>query len=237
MAGRTFWIAAAAAAGAVLWSRRDYRAWTALGPGGLPHTAGGWLEMTRLRLQKHADPADPHALDPVLGSDADCPYLGALLRRSGPRPRVAPHPIPQRQLDQHAGTAMRQRLEAAFEDAVRSGADLLHFKKSFFEKHCPAVTLKDPRCGHAFALASQGEIAHIHASDGSMHMILSPSDAAAAMRAGWGERHALAGSLGLPATYLFVYPPRDEVELEVVRALLDAAIGHMSQGARSQDKP
>ncbi len=63
-----------------------------------------------------------------------------------------------------------------------------------------------------------------------MHIILSSGDAAAAaaIRAGRGERYALAGSKGLPATHLFIYPPRDGVGLNVVRSLLEAAVDHMS---------
>ncbi len=214
------------AAGAALWARSDYRAWTALGKGGLPHTLRGWARMSRLRLQK-GETIGTTALDPEVGAVGDGAYLGALIQRCGPRPKVAPHPIPQRQLNQFTTTAIRRRLDAVFDEAVRARPQLLRFETSFFEKHGPAVTLRAPERGHRWAAATHGEIGHIHQGDGSMHLILSASDAKAAIEAGWGERHPLAGSLGLPITYLYVYPPRDEVELGTVRRLLNAAIEHM----------
>lgn len=222
-------------AGAALWIWHDYRAWTSLGPGGLPHTARGWLRMTWLRLQKgEAIKSEP--LLPFIGSPEDAVYLGSLVHRAGPRPRVAPHPIPQRQLDQHAPTMLRGKLDALFTDTVARHDRRVHFKLSHFEKHTPAVTLCHPECGHVYALSTQGEIGHIHPSDGSMHMILSPSDTRQAIEAGWGERHALAGRLGLPQTYLFVYSPRDEVELATTQTLLEAAISFMSAD-RSRANP
>lgn len=221
--------ACAIAAAASVWAVRDYRAWTALGPGGLPHTLRGWLRMSWLRLQK-GELIGTAPLQSFLGGPDDHAYLGTLVRRAGPRPRVAPHPIPQRQTDQHASTGMRTRLEGLFDAAVRRHQGVVDFKLSYFEKHTPAVTLCHPECGHVFALSSHGEIGHIHPSDGSMHMILSPSDALRAIEAGWGERHGLAGKkLDLPVTYLFVYSPRDDVELSTVGELLDAAIRFMAR--------
>lgn len=37
------------------------------------------------------------------------------------------------------------------------------------------------------------ELAHIHLSEGSLHLILSPQDARKVIGSGWGERHRLAG--------------------------------------------
>jgi hypothetical protein len=65
-----------------------------------------------------------------------------------------------------------------------------------------------------------------------MHMVLSPSDATAAIASGWGELHSLAGKGRLPRTYTFVYAPRGDAELRVAEDLLDAAIAHMSERRR-----
>lgn len=229
-------IALAVGVAAAVWARSDYRAWTALGKGGLPHTLRGWARMSRLRLQK-GETIKATTLDSEVGAAGDQAYLGALIQRCGPRPKVAPYPIPHRQLNQFTTTAIRQRLDAVFDDAVRARPQLLRFETSFFEKHGPAVTLCIPERGHRWAAATHGEIGHIHQGDGSMHLILSASDAKAAIQAGWGERHPLAGSLGLPITYLYVYPPRDEVELDTVRLLLSAAIDHMSGSSLPAVKP
>ena len=38
----------------------------------------------------------------------------------------------------------------------------------------------------------------------------------------------------LPSTYLYVYPPRDDFELDIVKNLLGASIAHMTKaGAAS----
>ncbi|KAA6411083.1 MAG: hypothetical protein FRX48_05394 [Lasallia pustulata] len=49
----------------------------------------------------------------------------------------------------------------------------------------------NPTCG------SSGEVCHIHASDGSMHLTLHPADAALVIERGWGQRHPLSGGGGL----------------------------------------
>lgn len=216
-----------------LWIVHDFRAWKALGEGGLPHTPRGWLRMTRLRLVKSRATLTTGSLDPRRGSADDHVYLGPVIRRAGPRPRIAPHPIPHRQLSQFTGTEMLNRLHSVFDDAVTSSPEVIRYQRSYFERHSDAVTLCHPQCGHVYALSTKGEVGHIHPSDGSMHMIMSPSDTATAIVGGWGELHSLAGRLELPITYMFVYAPRDETELHVVEQLLDAAIAHMSERRRT----
>ena len=46
------------------WARRDYRAWLALGEGGLPANPKGWLITSHLRLRK-ADPITTTVYDPA----------------------------------------------------------------------------------------------------------------------------------------------------------------------------
>ena len=69
--------------------------------------------------------------------------------------------------------------------------------------------------------AEPPEIAHLHGTDGSLHLTLHQSDAAAVMNAGWGERHPLAGRT-LPQGYIMVYAPRGEKELDVVMEIVRA---------------
>ena len=45
---------------------------------------------------------------------------------------------------------------------------------------------------------THAEIGHMHPTDGSMHMILSPSDAKVVIESGWGELHGLAGQVFAP---------------------------------------
>ena len=206
---------------------RDYRAWVALGPGGLPVSWTGWWRTTRWRMAKR-DPLAPVAAAP---GRADIALLAHLPPRAGSRPRVAPHPVPHRQIEQHAPASLIPELEEWFEQAARTDPERLCYVPSHFEKRHRAVTLREAcRCHHD-ALGAHGEVGHVHPSDGSMHMILSPSDARTVIERGWGERHGLAGvRLGLPPTYTMIYAPRTRAEIATITSILDAAIGYMSLG-------
>ncbi len=221
-------LAGASVAAAGFWAYRDYQKWLALGPGGLPYNFGGWLSATRMRLRA-IDPLDTVRLSEGIDESGDRAALDEIPLRSGPRPSVGVHPVPHRQLDQLADSRMKRDIEAVFDAAVARMPELLEYQLSFFEKRNQAITLRPQAPRHAYALASRGEVAHVHPSDGSMHMILSLRDAATVIEQGWGESHPLAGvMLDLPETYLLIYPPRDADELRVTRRILDAAIVHMA---------
>jgi len=217
-----------AAAGAAAWARKDYRAWRALGPGGLPSDWKGWLKMTQLRMQMD-NPLKPRALQKVVSETSTGASLKHLPVRNGPRPKVAPHPVPHRQLEQKIDESMRARLQGVFDQAQRNSEEKVFYRNSYFEKHTPALTLRTIRPDQGDACKSCGEIAHIHPSDGSMHMILSPADASLVLEKGWGETHGLAGkALGLPASYMLIYAPRDEDDLKVVSQILGASLDYMT---------
>lgn len=220
-------LAVLAVAGSV-WVYRDYHAWLALGPGGLPYNFRGWLMTTWMRTQKR-DALDTARFARAIGAGGNRFLAEDLPRRAGLRPRIGVHPVPHRQLDQLPGEDMTRRIVATFDAQVGRQSDLLRYELSFFEKRNQAVFLRDPAVGHADAQASHGEIAHVHPSDGSMHMIFGASDARTVIEAGWGECHPLAGKRGLPDTYVLVYPPRDDGELLLTGRLLDAAVGYMAQ--------
>lgn len=222
---------AALAIGLIVWARLDYQAWVGLGLGGLPHNPLGWAAMTALRLLKR-DARKAQALKAVLHKDDDRAYLGNMIRRAGQRPLVPPHPIPQRQLTDLPDAHIRQDLELLFERHVKADSSLLTWARSAFEKQHRAIALKHPECGWACAQRWHGEVAHIHPSDGSMHMILSPSDAAQVVEKGWGELHTLSGRLGLlPPSYTFVYAPRTAEDVEAIESILRAAVAHMSRSS------
>ena len=220
---------AAAIVAAAWWARRDYQAWRALGPGGVPPTWRGWLQVTRWRLMQR----DPIAISPLRHAQGQRPddvaVLADLAVRAGPRPRIAPHPVPHRQLTDYAPADVKAALHAAFEARIAADPERLLYARSGYEKHNDAVTLRTDLCRHPDACATRGEIAHIHPSDGSMHMVLSAFDAATAVERGWGERHGFAGvTLGLPLTYTLIYAPRDLAEVASDGRMLDAAIAHMA---------
>lgn len=221
-------LAGAGAAAAGVWVYRDYQKWLALGPGGLPYDFGGWLQTTQMRLRK-IDPLDTSLLADLPGAPEDAQCLADLPAREGPRPEIGVHPVPHRQLNQLPGQAMKEQIEALFDLVVARESQRVEYQLSYFEKRNRAVTLLDQTAGPVDALLSHGEIAHVHPSDGSMHMILSRADARETIDHGWGELHPLAGvMLNLPVTYTLIYPPRDTEELAVTGRILDASVAHMT---------
>ena len=222
----TIGVAGVAALGGGIWAYRDYHSWLALGPGGLPSNLYGWVKVTWLRLMKR-NPIDMAILERSIGREGDMRALDALPRRAGSRPRVDPHPIPHRQTDQHGSEEARQAHHQIFDQQVAHHPHLLSYRKSHFERRNDAICLRDPDQAQRQAQDTHGEIAHIHPSDGSMHMILSPSDAKTVLEAGWGERHPLAGVYaGLPETYMLIYAPRNAEENAVLAGMLGAAVAY-----------
>ncbi|MDX2033463.1 MAG: DUF5519 family protein [Blastocatellia bacterium] len=206
-----------------VWVWRDYHSWLALGPGGVPYNLRGWAQVTWMRLWKK-DPLDPRSFSDRIGRDGDIAVLSNLPPRAGARPTIDPHPVPHRQKDQFGDEHTRKNLTELFDAMIAGHSQLLHYRKSVFELRNDAIFLREPDKG-APNTKALGEIGHIHPSDGSMHITLSPSDAKTAMEAGWGELHSLAGDGGpLPFTYLMIYSPRNKEELTVVEQILTAAV-------------
>jgi hypothetical protein len=200
----------ALAAAASLWAAHDYRAWRALGVGGLPPNIGGWLKVTVMRFRAR-DPLTP--LKPAYGPASR--ILLDLGPRDGDRPTVAPHPIPHRVLDQQPTTHVRSELEAVFDEFAGLTSPALEYRTSRWEKHNDALSVRGTGC----------EVGHIHQTDGSMHMTLSPADAQLVVQRGWGEFPPLAGIMfNLPETYTLIYPPRTSADISQIHRILIAAV-------------
>lgn len=206
MDGRTVLRTAVLAAvlAGVRWALRDFRAWRALGPGGLPPTPWGWLRMSALRIV--ATLPTPRTSD--VGEPT--PSIGRLPERAGPRPLVAPYPVPHRVLDQRAPDVFVTRLQCELENLA--GQRGLRMARSRWERHHEALWS-----------GTDDEIAHVHPVDGSCHAVLAAADLAVVLAGGWGVLHPLAGRGGLPRTYTLLFPPRDEPEADHVVAVLRAA--------------
>ena len=70
------------------------------------------------------------------------------------------------------------------------------------------------------------EFAHLHPTpDRSLHAMLPPDLAQAAVKGGWAEPHPVARLGLIPPTAVMLYAPRDPGELEVVYELLLASYG------------
>lgn len=194
----------------------DYLAFLALGPGGTPSTPSGFVRVKFLGLLAIRNPHLPPTTSP--GHCAEYGYLADLPEREGERPitrGIAPH----RQITQKSSDARHKLLSSALVTMGSSSAGLVT-GISCFE-------------GHGIALfngmrTKRHEMCHLHASDGSMHVVLGNADSKTAHEAGWAERHPL--SRGgwferfVPAGFVLVYAPRDDAELEVVMRIVRAAV-------------
>lgn len=208
---------------------KDYQAWVALGVGGLPHTFDGYRTLKQLG-EKMRDPLDVQNLNNLSGKVGDLGTLKKLPKRNGPRPHIAPFAIPHRQTDQHNDTTIRKLETTMVEEFSKSKEYALAYKQSFFERHNKALFVRDSINGNPTIMPiTHAEVGHVHPTDGSMHMILSPSDAKVVIMSGWGELHGLAGQTFAPGRqlapgYMMIYAPRDKRELEVVKQIMEAAI-------------
>jgi Family of unknown function (DUF5519) len=68
------------------------------------------------------------------------------------------------------------------------------------------------------------EFAHLHpAPDHSLHAMLPPDVAEAAIEAGWAEVHPVARLGLIPPTAVMLFAPRDTEELDVIARLVEAS--------------
>ena len=212
-----------------LWACFDYRLWRRQGPGGLPFNAMGWLTTTVYRLVA-LNPYSVSSLRKLCGGPGDISSLTNLWPRPGHRPRTNPHPVPRRQQNQQSEEEIAKALQTLFLSVVDEHKSFLEWKESHYELHHQAITLTSSVLSDPLQGGSYGEVAHVHVRDGSMHMVLSPSDAASTILREWGELHGLAGKvLELPQTYVLVYAPRDRSDLASVEMILRASIAYMGQ--------
>lgn len=86
----------------------DYKIYLSYGPGGMPYNVGGWLITSTIVRMLSINMLDVRDFEKNpdqrtwLGKDwPDQP-------RSGVRPTLGPHPIPQRQLDQHSSLEIQE---------------------------------------------------------------------------------------------------------------------------------
>lgn len=87
------------------------------------------------------------------------------------------------------------------------------------------------KCSRPEVARMQNEFAHEHAVDKSWHAILSASDARRVCELGWAERgppivcrnFCQPGFDFAPDGWVFLYAPRDEGEVEVLRTIIEAA--------------
>ncbi len=197
--------------------KNDYKTWRALGPGGLPANVGGWLIATALRPLSRRD-----LMTVAIASRAGRHWH--LEPRRGPRPTIAPYPIPHRQLTDRATPGLTVRITGAVATEARTD-NRYHLARSHFERRGDALYLTDVTAAAPWISRTNGEILHVHETEGSMHVVMQPDDAQTVISAGWGELHPLAGrpGLGLPETYVFLYAPRNSDDADRIEQIIHRA--------------
>ncbi|KAK7511397.1 hypothetical protein IWZ03DRAFT_396213 [Phyllosticta citriasiana] len=209
----------------------DYRAFLALGAGGTPHNFGGYLRIKLLSLFCLSNPRVPAPLPPDLRPTGYLDGTKLPLRR-GPRPEVrgiAPHRqvLDKMGASEGGGIIFDSMLARLRRMAGPEAGNGLVEGTSCFEKHGTGLFSTRP-----LTPTCRGEVCHIHASDGSLHLTLYPGDAKVVIERGWGERHPLARGGWLtrfvPQHFLMVYAPRDEAEMDVVERIVKASVWWVS---------
>ncbi|OCT53367.1 hypothetical protein CLCR_10510 [Cladophialophora carrionii] len=220
----------------IYWCIQDYRFFLSLGRGGPQYNAVGWFKvhiMTRpftLAQQDQTWTGD-------YPDDGARKEIMALPIRQGPRPIIRGI-APQRQFDQRPEPEMNLRVLDIFSSFVKANPHLLQERLSHAEKHNLALfvhpsLMSKPDNLPEVAPIFKGEIGHVH-GESSLHLYFSPADAKIIIEKGWAERHRCArtqpwwfGGIkamwGIGDSFLIVYAPRNEAELDVLKTLIRAS--------------
>lgn len=220
----------------------SYRGYLALGRGGMPYNVFGWALQGLLQLLAKGDTRDPSLFSNPRNRKATEPHGGKTFfdtpipERAGDCPDVPGYVAPQRQTSQQPadGEVMSKRMRAYLDGVVIVNTGVLMSKSSGLEGvGTPAVFL-DVSSGATempgFIRGIKGETAHVH-PECSSHITLSMADAEEVVRKGWGERHRLSGVWPMPWSYVLIYAPRDDDELEVWETIMKAGLRFVCTGA------
>lgn len=176
---------------------------------------------------------------------------GGTLERQGERPSV-PYFLPQRQVTQVPSESDFERIHQGLQTILESHSQSTLFvgAKSVLERHSNALFLSPDKPIPSLYKLSRREFFHVHPADCSSHVILAPADAVRVIQYGWGERHSLstrASTLssifpsktlwerlrrvwrnllifGLPETYIMLYAPRNNKELQIAEEMVKGAV-------------
>ncbi|KAG8213245.1 hypothetical protein J3R82DRAFT_11714 [Butyriboletus roseoflavus] len=213
----------------IRWVRGNYRAFLALGKGGLPVNPLGYcIAMMAIPFGKESTSTACYDRDNDKSrwlSDPD-----SIPERSGERPILGWHSIPQRQINCFPSQEVKEKLVAIFVKHATANIGIVDVTISPHERVHNSMVIAEPiPSPHEVADHALREIAHLHSQiDYSLHLVLSPQDCKLVIERGWGERHPLSGTKTLPKEYLFIYAPRDDEELGIVERILLASIAYMT---------
>ncbi|CAP65709.1 uncharacterized protein PODANS_7_860 [Podospora anserina S mat+] len=214
----------------------------------VPPTFGGWLQLVFWNFLAGWN----NILEPPKVKQDELPYRGRLFglpQREGDRPKTSRW-LPARQLSQKGPPSAFYKLNDMVKKLQARSSRDLRVKMSFLEAGIRGLfrDIGDRTAGTVNTRDEWGgEIAHIHAADGSLHVNLHPEDVSTVLQAGWGQRHPLAGGndskifrfwfhgvmekrLPVPVGWTLVYAPRTSEEEDVVEEIMIAAIWYATQG-------
>ncbi|KHN98024.1 uncharacterized protein MAM_04413 [Metarhizium album ARSEF 1941] len=222
---------AVACASLLIAAYRDYRAYIAFGPHGLPDNFRGWCTQLLLSRVSRKDttvpaPYDMEVVKKSCGPNASTSYLARpLAARRGPRPEIPGFTAPQRQVTATASSDMKLQMDAYLRSLTRANDETIQFELSVLEGPVPAVQLKKGLERPHYLDKTKGEMIHVHPPDGSTHLLLSLADSKAVIETGWGQRHRLSGSL-LGWGYTLIYAPRSQADFETWKDMVCASVGY-----------
>lgn len=140
-----------------------------------------------------------------------------LAQRSGPKPETT-NSLPHSQVTQHGPDELIERLHTW----CFSLPDVNEEDSGISVPGSRALILRDGVQSNPAGFMIGREFAHIHPhpDNGSMHLVLSAEDAREMIAEGWGENHYLVDQGKWAEGLVMVFSPRDEDELEAVKAIV-----------------
>ncbi|KAJ9608370.1 hypothetical protein H2200_007358 [Cladophialophora chaetospira] len=220
----------------IYWCVQDYHFFLSLGRGGPQYNLIGWFKVHIIVRPFTLAQEDLTLTD-------DYPYDGArkeilsLPIRQGERPLIRGI-APQRQFTQRPGPGMQKRILDLFSSFVEANPQLLEQRLSCAEKCSLALfahplLMAKPERLPEIAPIFKGELGHVH-GESSLHLYFSPADARVIIEKGWAGRHRISrtqpwwyGGIknmwGIGNSFLIVYAPRSEEELDVLKTLITAS--------------
>ncbi|KAJ4344339.1 hypothetical protein N0V95_006130 [Ascochyta clinopodiicola] len=232
------WIIALSAA-AVLAACYDFKSWQSHGTGGTPPTLQGYLKIRRWGL--YLLYKRQNLLDPSPIPDTGISYIkpGKVPERSGLPPSITRWTLPQRQQPQPITEGALSELKTLMHTFASTSpySEYIETRPSKTEGGTgPAIYVKpDVKTINPVAHKIFYEVAHVHPSENSLHVYVSPKDAKTVVSRGWGQRFPVTWLA--PPSWIMVYAPRNEMELEVVKEIVRAAICHAVGTEVSDVKP
>ncbi|KAF1831944.1 hypothetical protein BDW02DRAFT_641114 [Decorospora gaudefroyi] len=217
-------VAGVAAAGLAFWY--DFKSWQSFGTGGTPPTIQGYLKIRQWGL--YLLYTRQNLIDPSPIPDSGTSYIKPqkVPNRAGRRPGLTRWTLPQRQISEKITPAASSTLHNLMQDFAKT-APYSHYIDSRPSKTeggtGPAIYVKpDVSTINPAAHKIFYEVAHVHPAENSLHVYVSPLDAKLVMKRGWGLRFPVTWLA--PPSWIMVYAPRNEEEVEVVREIVRAAV-------------